>query len=55
MRRGAQDLAAVTTLDVVSGGRAVLGAGADGMIVACPDDPVRITAIGQVLAESFPG
>jgi hypothetical protein len=30
-------------------------AGADGMIVACRDDPARITAIGQVLGEHFPG
>jgi hypothetical protein len=35
--------------------RALAAAGADGMIVACPDDPARIAAIGQVLAESFPG
>jgi len=35
--------------------RAMAAAGADGMIVACPDDPARIAAIGQILAESFPG
>jgi hypothetical protein len=30
-------------------------AGADGMVVACPDDLARIAAIGQTLGESFPG
>jgi hypothetical protein len=28
--------------------------GADGMIVACPDDPARISAIGKILEEHFP-
>jgi len=40
---------------LASSARALAAAGADGMIVACPDDPARIAAIGQVLAESFPG
>jgi F420-dependent oxidoreductase-like protein len=34
---------------------ALAAAGADGMIVACTNNPARIAAIGQVLAESFPG
>ncbi len=34
--------------------RAAAGAGADGMIVIAPEDPARIPAIGQVLAEVFP-
>jgi hypothetical protein len=33
----------------------VAAGGADGMIVACPDEPARIAAIGQILGESFPG
>jgi F420-dependent oxidoreductase-like protein len=40
---------------LASSARALAAAGADGMIVACPDDPVRIAAIGQILQESFPG
>jgi len=39
---------------LASSARAMADAGADGMIVACPDDPVRIAAIGQVLGEHFP-
>jgi alkanesulfonate monooxygenase SsuD/methylene tetrahydromethanopterin reductase-like flavin-dependent oxidoreductase (luciferase family) len=35
--------------------RAMAGAGADGMIVVGPADPGRIPAIGQALAEAFPG
>jgi F420-dependent oxidoreductase-like protein len=35
--------------------RAMAGAGADGMIIVGPADPARIPAIGQVLAEAFPG
>jgi F420-dependent oxidoreductase-like protein len=35
--------------------RAMAGAGADGMIVVGPADPARIPAIGQALAEAFPG
>jgi alkanesulfonate monooxygenase SsuD/methylene tetrahydromethanopterin reductase-like flavin-dependent oxidoreductase (luciferase family) len=46
----ARDLGALA-----SSARAMAAAGADGMIVACPDEPARIAAIGQVLAESFPG
>jgi alkanesulfonate monooxygenase SsuD/methylene tetrahydromethanopterin reductase-like flavin-dependent oxidoreductase (luciferase family) len=46
----ARDLGALA-----SSARALAAAGADGMIVACPDDPARIAAIGQVLGESFPG
>jgi alkanesulfonate monooxygenase SsuD/methylene tetrahydromethanopterin reductase-like flavin-dependent oxidoreductase (luciferase family) len=40
---------------LASSARALAAAGADGMIVACANDPARIAAIGQVLAESFPG
>ncbi len=46
----ARDLGALA-----SSARALAAAGVDGMIVACPDDPARIAAIGRVLAESFPG
>ena len=46
----ARDLGALA-----SSARAMAAAGADGMIVACPDDPARIAAIGQVLGEYFPG
>jgi F420-dependent oxidoreductase-like protein len=35
--------------------RAMADAGADGMIIVGPADPARILAIGQVLAEAFPG
>jgi F420-dependent oxidoreductase-like protein len=35
--------------------RAMASAGADGMIVVGPEDPARIPAIGQALAEAFPG
>jgi F420-dependent oxidoreductase-like protein len=35
--------------------RAMAGVGADGMIIVGPADPARIPAIGQVLAEAFPG
>jgi F420-dependent oxidoreductase-like protein len=35
--------------------RAMAGVGADGMIVVGPADPARIPAIGQALAEAFPG
>jgi F420-dependent oxidoreductase-like protein len=35
--------------------RAQAIAGADGMIVVGPEDPAKILAIGQVLAEVFPG
>ena len=41
--------------DLASSARAMAAAGADGMIVACSDDPVRIAAIGQVLGEYFAG
>jgi alkanesulfonate monooxygenase SsuD/methylene tetrahydromethanopterin reductase-like flavin-dependent oxidoreductase (luciferase family) len=34
---------------LASSARAMAAAGADGMIVACPDDPARIAAIGNVL------
>jgi F420-dependent oxidoreductase-like protein len=34
---------------------AIAAAGADGMIVIGPGDPARIPAIGQVLADVFPG
>lgn len=34
---------------------ALAGLGADGMIVVGPEDPARIPAIGDVLAEAFPG
>ena len=40
---------------LASSARAMAAAGADGMIVACPNDPARITAIGQVLGEYFLG
>ncbi len=40
---------------LASSARAMAAAGADGMVVASPDDPARIAAIGQVLGESFPG
>ena len=43
----ARDLGALT-----SSARALARGGR--MIVACPDDPARITAIGRVLGESFP-
>ena len=46
----ARDLGALA-----SSARALVAAGVDGMIVACPDDPARITAIGRVLGGSFPG
>jgi F420-dependent oxidoreductase-like protein len=46
----APDLAALA-----SSARALAAAGADGMIVACAHHPARIAAIGQILAESFPG
>ena len=35
--------------------RAMADVGADGMIIVGPADPARIPAIGQVLAEAFPG
>jgi F420-dependent oxidoreductase-like protein len=38
-----------------SGARAFAAAGADGVIVVGPEDPGRIPAIGQVLADVFPG
>jgi F420-dependent oxidoreductase-like protein len=38
-----------------AGARALAAAGADGMIVIGPEDPGRIPAIGQVLADVFPG
>jgi F420-dependent oxidoreductase-like protein len=34
---------------------ALADVGADGMIVVGPEDPVRFAAIGEVLAEAFPG
>jgi F420-dependent oxidoreductase-like protein len=34
---------------------ALAAVGADGMIVIGPDDPDRIPALGQILAEAFPG
>ena len=40
---------------LASSARALAAAGADGMVVACPDDPARIAAIGQVLGEYFSG
>jgi len=46
----ARDLGALA-----SSARAMAAAGADGMIVACPDDPARIAAIGKILGEYFPG
>jgi alkanesulfonate monooxygenase SsuD/methylene tetrahydromethanopterin reductase-like flavin-dependent oxidoreductase (luciferase family) len=46
----ARDLGALT-----SSARAMAAAGADGMIVACPDDPTRIAAVGKLLGEYFPG
>lgn len=44
------DLAALA-----SSARSLAGAGADGMIVVGPEDPARIPAIGEVLADAFPG
>jgi F420-dependent oxidoreductase-like protein len=46
----ARDLGALA-----SSARAMAAAGADGMIVACLDDPARIAAIGKILGEYFPG
>ena len=40
---------------LASSARAMAAAGADGMIVACPDDPARIAAIAQALGAYFPG
>ena len=47
---GTDDLAAFGTY-----ARAVAAAGADGVVVVGPDDAGRIPAIGQVLADVFPG
>jgi F420-dependent oxidoreductase-like protein len=47
---GTDDLAALATY-----AGAVAASGADGMAVVGPDDPGRIPAIGQVLADVFPG
>ena len=44
------DLAALA-----SSARSLARAGADGMIVVGPEDPARIPAIGEVLADAFPG
>ena len=41
--------------DFARAARAIAAAGADGMIVIGPEDPAQIPAIGQVLAEVFPG
>jgi alkanesulfonate monooxygenase SsuD/methylene tetrahydromethanopterin reductase-like flavin-dependent oxidoreductase (luciferase family) len=38
---------------LASSARAMAAVGADGMIVACPDDPARIAAIGKILGEHF--
>jgi alkanesulfonate monooxygenase SsuD/methylene tetrahydromethanopterin reductase-like flavin-dependent oxidoreductase (luciferase family) len=38
-----------------AGARSWADAGADGAVVVGPEDPARITAIGAVLAEVFPG
>ena len=45
----ARDLGALA-----SSARAMAAAGADGMIVACPDDPARIAAIGKILGRVLP-
>ena len=39
---------------LASSARAMAAAGADGMIVAGPDDPARIAAIGKILGGYFP-
>jgi ABC-type sugar transport system substrate-binding protein len=41
--------------EFASGARALAAVGADGIIVVGPEDPGRIPAIGQVLADVFPG
>jgi F420-dependent oxidoreductase-like protein len=41
--------------DFARAARAIAAAGADGMIVIGPEDPAQIPAIGQVLADVFPG
>jgi alkanesulfonate monooxygenase SsuD/methylene tetrahydromethanopterin reductase-like flavin-dependent oxidoreductase (luciferase family) len=47
---GTSDLAALERSAL-----ALADVGADGMIVVGPEDPARFPAIGEVLAEAFPG